>query len=62
MSETTYSNDISGLANINKLYERSIIKKWVKLISTKKLIQFDEYNRKEYFISLLNTRKVNIDR
>jgi len=52
MSETTYSNDISGLANINKLYESSIIKKWVKLISTEKSILFDEYNRKEYFIPI----------
>ena len=27
MSETTYNNDISGLANINELYESSLIKK-----------------------------------
>ena len=30
MSETTYNNDISGLANINELYEGSLIKKWIR--------------------------------
>ena len=31
MTETTYNNDISRLANINELYESSVIKKWIKL-------------------------------
>ena len=41
--------DISGLSNINELYENSLIKKWIKLIPIKKTIPFEEYNRKEYF-------------
>ena len=49
MSETS-CNDISGVANINELYESSLIKKWIKLIPTDKTIVFDEYNRKEHFI------------
>jgi hypothetical protein len=52
MSETTYNNDISGLANINELYESSLIKKWIKLIPTDKTIPFDEYNRKHHFIPI----------
>ena len=50
--QTTYNNDISGLANINEIYESSLIKKWIKLITTDKTISFDEYNRKDYFISI----------
>ena len=52
MSETNYSNDISGLANIHEYYESSLIKKWIKLISTDKTILFDEYNRKDHFIPI----------
>lgn len=52
MSETTYNNDISGLANINELYESSLIKKWIKLIPIDKSIPFDEYNRKDLFIPI----------
>lgn len=52
MSETTYNNDISGLANINELYESSFIKKWIKLIPTDKTIPFEEYNRKDHFIPI----------
>jgi len=51
MSETS-CNDISGVANINELYESSLIKKWIKLIPTDKTIVFDEYNRKEHFIPI----------
>ena len=47
MSKTTYNKDISGLANINELYESSLIKKWIKLIPTNKTIPFEEYNKKE---------------
>lgn len=42
MSETTYNSDISGLTNINELYESSLIKKWIKLIPTDKIIPFEE--------------------
>lgn len=52
MSDTTYNKDISGLANINELYDGSLIKKWVKLIPIDKTIQFDEYNRKDHFIPI----------
>jgi len=52
MTETTYTNDISGLANINELYESSLIKKWVKLIPIDKTIPFKEYNRKDHFIPI----------
>ena len=51
MSETS-CNDISGVANINELYESSLVKKWIKLIPTDKTIVFDEYNRKEHFIPI----------
>jgi hypothetical protein len=49
MSETIYNNDISGLANINELYESSLIKKWIKLIPTDKTIPFEDYDKKQYF-------------
>ena len=41
--------DISGLENINELYEKSITKKWIKQIPVDKTILLDDYNRKEYF-------------
>jgi hypothetical protein len=44
--------DISGIKNINELYDISLIKKWIKLIPIKKTIPFEEYNRKEYFIPI----------
>jgi hypothetical protein len=50
MNKTIYNTDISGLANINDFYESSLIKNWIKLISTDKTIPFQEYNRKEHFI------------
>ena len=50
--EEQYTNDISGLANINELYESSPIKKWIKVISTEKTILLDEYNRKDHFIPI----------
>lgn len=52
MSEIMYTNDISGLANINELYESSLIKKWIKLITTDKSIPFEKYNRKTHFIPI----------
>ena len=45
-------NDISGLANINNIYESSLIKKWIKLIPINKTIPFEKYNRKDYFIPI----------
>lgn len=54
MSATTNNNDISGLENITELYESSIVKKWIKLISIEQSIPFQEYNRKEHFIPIAN--------
>ena len=42
--------DISGLKNIIELYESSIIKKWIKLITLDKTVPFETYNRKDYFV------------
>lgn len=50
MSETY--NDISGLANMNEVYESSFVKKWIKLIPTNKTIPFEDYNRKGHFIPI----------
>lgn len=50
MSKKTNNDDISGLENINELYESSSIKKWIKLIPTDKVIPFEKYNRKHHFI------------
>lgn len=52
MNENKHENDISGLENIVELYETSLIKKWVKLISIDKTILFEEYNRKDHFIPI----------
>ena len=52
MSDTTYKNDISGLANITELHESSLIKNWIKLIPTDKSISFEDYNRKDHFIPI----------
>jgi hypothetical protein len=41
--------DISGIKNITKLYNKSIMKKWIKLISNDKTILYNDYNRKKYF-------------
>jgi len=48
MSESVI-NDISGLSNINELYNSSTIKKWIKLMPSEKTIPFDQYNRKDHF-------------
>lgn len=48
----TINTDISGLANINELYESSSTKKWIKLIPRDKTISFDTYNRKDHFIQI----------
>lgn len=54
MKEMYHKNDISGLANINQIYDDSKIKKWIKLISIDKTIPFDKYSRKEYFVQVAN--------
>jgi hypothetical protein len=48
--EIQKTKDITGLENINELYETSLIKKWIKLISVDKTIPFESYNRKEHFV------------
>jgi hypothetical protein len=52
MSETNNVNDISGLANINELYDSSPIKKWIKLIPTDKIINFESFPQKTYFVPI----------
>jgi hypothetical protein len=52
ISTSNCENDISGLSNINELYESSSIKKWIKLIPKEKTIPFEEYNRKDHFIPI----------
>jgi hypothetical protein len=52
MSETIYNNDISGLANINELYESSDIKKYIKLIPTDKTINFETFPQNSHFIPI----------
>lgn len=50
MDRKTFDNDISENENIIELYEKSVFKKWIKLISINNTVLFDEYNNKEYFI------------
>jgi len=45
-------SDISGLDNINDIYNSSLFKKWIKLIPIDKTIPFDKYNRKDHFIPI----------
>ena len=49
MSELNYVNDISGLANINELYESSLIKKYIKIIPQDKTIVFETLPQKSHF-------------
>jgi hypothetical protein len=44
-------NEFSGIC-IKTLYENSLTKKWIKIIPIEKTILFDEYIRKEHFISV----------
>ena len=46
--------DISGLSNINELFEKSNVKKWIKLIPCNKTIMYENYNRKDYFTPIAN--------
>lgn len=50
----TEENDISQNENVYNYYETSNYKKWIKLLPINKTITFDEYDRKEYFISIAN--------
>lgn len=52
MADKLYCNDISGLENINEIYENSQIKNWIKLIPIDKTIPFEEYNRKGHFTQI----------
>ena len=52
MNTTELVNDISGMENINELYENSPLKKWIKQIPIDKTILLDQYNRKECFIHI----------
>lgn len=51
-----YKNDISGLSNINELYNNSNVKNWIKLISKKEAVLFEEYIRKEFFKEILDIK------
>lgn len=42
--------DISGLENIDKLIEKSPVKKWIKQIPVDTTSLLDDYNRIDYFI------------
>lgn len=46
---TSSISDITGLSNITEYYEKSPIKKWIKLIPPEKAILLADYNRKEHF-------------
>ncbi len=37
---TTHENDISGLIDVNEIYDNSLTKKWIKLISNDKTVIF----------------------
>ena len=54
MNSKEYTNDISKLENVSNIYDNSATKKWVKLISIDDTILFDKYNRKEYFIPIVD--------
>ena len=54
MDRKTFENDISENENMIELYENSVYKKWIKLISMNKTVLFDEYNNKEYFLPVVD--------
>jgi len=49
MTDKSLSNDISGLENINEIYENSNIKNWIKLIPIDKTVAFEDFADKSYF-------------
>jgi hypothetical protein len=43
-------NDMMVLLNsVNKYYQNSLVKKWIKLVPLNNLVLFENYNRKDYF-------------
>lgn len=48
------NHDISKLENIDTIYNNLEIKKWIKLISIENTILFSKYNRKDYFIPIVD--------
>jgi len=48
--EMQQMNDITGLENIDELYESALTKKWIKRISLDNTISFDSYNRNTHFV------------
>jgi hypothetical protein len=50
MDKLENKDNVSGIINVDEIYENSTFKKWIKLVFNDKTILFDEYNRKNYFI------------
>ena len=44
--------DISGIETIQHIHDKSLFKKWTKLIPKNKTIILSEYGRKDYFIPI----------
>ena len=42
-------DDISGLENVNELYQASNVKKWIKLIAIEKTTLFSQYKGNDRF-------------
>ena len=42
-------DDISGLENVNELYQASKVKKWIKLIAIEKTTLFSQYKGNDRF-------------
>jgi hypothetical protein len=53
INATSWSNDISGLEDVDKKRENSLVKNWIKLIP-KNGTHIQEYNRKEQFKLVAN--------
>ena len=50
--EEVKTQDISGVENIAELFNKSSVKKWIKLIDENKTIKMEDYNRKDYFVKV----------
>lgn len=50
--EQTFTNDISGVANVREQYENSPFKAWIKPISIEDTIPYEEYAQKGDFIPI----------
>lgn len=42
--------DTDEHTDIRELYKTSSVKKWIKIIPIEKMVLFDNYNRKDYFL------------